>query len=114
MFYTAEQILNKWAEDAFPVKAGAIGKTTAVAGKKTVATAGTPESLGSQECGEGVYVVANPANTGAVYVFPSAGTKNDCIPLQPGDSDFWPISNISALKIDVDISGESVFWKGAV
>jgi len=69
---------------------------------------GTPESLGNQQCGEGVYVIANPTNTGAVYVFPSAGTKNDCIPLQSGDSDFWPVANISALEVDADVSGESI------
>lgn len=90
------------------------GRTTAVAGKKTVAVAGTPESLGNQPVGDGVYVVADPNNAGKVYVFPAAGSKADVVPLLPGDSDFWPVSNISALKVDADVSGEGVYWKGAV
>jgi len=116
-FLNTDQILNLITDipkGIMRTEAAVTARTIAVAGKKVVAVAGTPESLGDQECGEGVYIIANPTNTGAVYVFPSAGSKNDVIPLLPGDSDFWPVSNISALKVDVDVNNESVFWKGAV
>lgn len=46
------------------------GRNVALAGKKSVATAGVPVSLGNTKVGDGVYLVANPANTGNVYVFP--------------------------------------------
>lgn len=85
----------------------------AIAGKTVVTTAGTPVALGSQAC-NGVFVIANPLNVGAMYIFPAAGVKTSVIPLQSGDSDFWPVTNISALKVDSAVSGESVFWKGAV
>lgn len=90
------------------------GRTTAVAGKTVVTTAGTPVTLGSQACGDGVTVIANPANTGKVYVFPAAGSKTDVVPLAAGDSNFFPVANISALKVDADTSGDSVYWQGAV
>jgi hypothetical protein len=86
---------------------------TAVAGKTVVTTAGTAITMGSQAC-NGVFVIANPLNTGAMYIFPAAGVKTSVIPLQAGDSDFWPVTNISALEVDSAVSGESIFWKGAV
>jgi hypothetical protein len=92
----------------------AAGRATAIAGKTTVTTAGTPVSLGSQPCGEGVIVTANPDNTGNVYVFPADGTKNNVMPLAPGDPTYYPVSNISALSVDADVSGESVYWQGAM
>jgi hypothetical protein len=90
------------------------GRTTGIAGKTTVTTAGTPVSLGSQLCGEGIYVTANPDNVGNVYVYPVDGAKTDVIALEPGDTDVWNVSNISALMVDADTSGDSVYWKGAV
>ena len=95
-------------------KVGIEGRTTALAGSKTVTAAGTPEALGSQAVGEGVYITPLVTNTGAVYVFPAAGAKTDVIALYPGDTDFWPVSNISALKIDSDVNGEGAYWKAAV
>jgi len=90
------------------------GYCTAKAGKVTVSTAGTAVSLGSQALGSGVTVIANPNNTGYAYVFPSAGAKASVIPLKPGDSIAWPVSNLSALSVDADNSGSSVYWQGAV
>lgn len=100
--------------DAAPGAVKLNGRTTALAGKKTVAVAGTPENLGNQPVGDGVYVVANPSNAGAVYVFPVGGAKTAVVPLYPGDSDFWPVSNINALQVDADVSGDSVYWKAVI
>jgi hypothetical protein len=90
------------------------GRKTALAGKTNVTTAGTPVSLGDQACGEGIILEASDANTGNIYIFPSAGAKTDVKPLAPGCSTVWPISNISALKVDADVSGDGVYWKGAI
>lgn len=90
------------------------GRDTALSGKVAVAAAGTPVSLGSQACGEGVLVQANPANTGNVYVFPTAGAKTDVAALAPGEWSPWTVSNLSALKVDADTNGDSVFWRGAI
>jgi hypothetical protein len=99
----------------FPTtQAVSTGRAIAVAGKTVVTIAGTPVNLGSQVCGDGITVIANPANTGKVYVFPAAGSKTDVVPLVAGDSNFFPVANISALKVDADTSGDSVYWQGAV
>lgn len=90
------------------------GRTTAIAGKVTVVAAATPVSPGSHPCGEGVTFVASTANTGAIYVYPAAGAKTDVVPLYAGDSLFWPVANTSALLVDASVSGESVYWMGAV
>lgn len=104
---------------AIPTGTNNIGKvdvnkgSTAIAGKTTVTTTGTAVSLGSQACSQGVTVTANPANTGKVYIFPVAGTKTDVIGLSAGSSIEWSVSNLSALNVDADVSGESVYWHGA-
>ena len=90
------------------------GRATAVAGKVTVTTAATPVSPGSHLCGPGATFVANASNTGAIYVYPAAGAKTDVIPLNAGDSLFWPVANTNALLVDASVSGESVYWMGAV
>lgn len=90
------------------------GRDTAIAGKTVVLTAGSPVVLGAGYCGEGVIVTANPNNTGNIYVYPAAGAKTDVIPLAAGDSWEWRVSNLSALKVDADVSGESVYWQGAI
>jgi hypothetical protein len=90
------------------------GRDTAIGNKTIVATAGTPISLGSQACGDGIIVIANPANTGNIYVFPVAGAKANVIPLAPGDSNFWSVANINELYVDADTSGNSIYWQGAV
>lgn len=90
------------------------GRGTAIAGKTVVAAAGTPVVLGSKECGDGVTIIANKANVGNIYVYPAAGFKADVFPLAPGDSMFWGVSKLTALKVDVDTSGDSVYWHGVV
>ena len=90
------------------------GRTAAVAGKVTVTTAATPVAPGDHPCGPGVTFIASTANTGVIYVYPAAGAKTDVIPLSAGDSLFWPVANTSALLIDASVSGESVYWMGAV
>ena len=60
---------------------GVGGKEKAIDGKTVVTTAGTPVSLGSANCGEGVTVIANPLNTGNVYVFAVGSTKTNVVPL---------------------------------
>ena len=87
---------------------------TAVGGKVTVTTAATPVSPGSHDCGVGATFIASTTNTGVIYVYPVAGEKSDVIPLYPGDSLFWPVANVSALLVDASVSGESVYWMGAV
>jgi hypothetical protein len=94
-------------------KVGINKGATAIAGKTAVTTAGTAVTLGSQACSQGIIVTANSANTGKVYVFPVAGTKADVKSLAAGESVEWPVANISALNIDADVSGESVYWHGA-
>lgn len=89
------------------------GKTTAIAGKMTVATAGTPGTLTDQDCGEGVTCIAASSNTGMIYVYPVAGSKEDVVPLAAGDSIFWPVGNLAALKVDSSVNGDSVYWMGA-
>lgn len=101
-------------DDTYSVATKLVGSLANVAGNKTVTVAGTPELLGVDQQIQGVYVTASPSNTGAVYIFPVTGAKTDVIPLNAGDSDFWPISNLNGLKIDADVSGDGVYWKGAV
>jgi hypothetical protein len=90
------------------------GYNAAQAGKAVVTTAGTPVSLGTQVLGSGVTVMAPAGNNKNVYVFPAGGSKNNVPPLAPGMSMSWPVSNLSALQVDADTSGNSVYWWGAV
>lgn len=90
------------------------GRDTAIAGKITVTAAGTPITPASLSCGPGVTFIANLSNVGEIYVYPAAGIKTDVVPLRAGDSIFWPVANVSALKIDASVGGESIYWMGAV
>ena len=90
------------------------GKLAAVGGKVTVTTAVTPVSPGNHECGTGATFIASTTNTGVIYVYPAAGEKTEVIPLYAGDSLFWPVANTNALLVDASVSGESVYWMGAV
>jgi hypothetical protein len=90
------------------------GYNTALAGTTEVISAGIPTPLGNQSLSSGVTVIANESNTGNVYVFPATGSKTQVVPLAAGDSVFWPVSNLSTLRVDADNSGSSVYWMGAV
>lgn len=92
-----------------------IGRSLAIAGSKTVTTHGNPELLAvNQFCGKGVIIEAMNTNTGNIYIFPVNGVKTDVQPLMPWDVVTWPVSNLNALKIDSDINGEGVYWRGVV
>lgn len=108
---TAINIADYLADGSGKVNAG---RATAIAGKVTVTTAATPVAPGNHPCGPGVTFIASTTNTGVIYVYPAAGAKTDVIPLSAGDSLFWPVANTSALLIDASVSGESVYWMGAV
>lgn len=90
------------------------GRETAIAGKITVTTAGTPVTPPDQDCGEGVTFIASQSNSGLICVYPAAGAKTDVAALSAGDSMYWPVGNLQALKIDASEDGQSVFWMGAV
>ena len=89
------------------------GKSTAIAGKVTV-TAGSPVSLPDQPCGEGATFIAGSANAGLIYLYPASGSKDDVMPLAAGDSVFWPVGNLNALKADASADNQSLHWMGAV
>lgn len=93
-----------------PVGMQLTGSNTALGGKITVTTAGTPITPSSQAVTQGVTFIADPNNTGNVYVFPAAGAKTDVVPLAAGDSVFWPVDNVDTLKVDADVSSEGVYW----
>ena len=83
-------------------------------GKIEITSAGTPKSMGSVKSTVGIYVTADPTNAGSITVFPVGGNAADNLKLYAGDSDFWPVDNLSDLQIDGTDNGDVLYWKGAV
>ena len=90
------------------------GRSTYIAGKIVVSVAGTAKIPVSTPCGDGVTFIASATNTGVVYIYPVGGNKTDVFPLTAGSAIFVPVKNLNVLMIDVSVSGESVYWNGAI
>lgn len=84
-------------------------------GRRTVSTAGSPESLVSAPApvASGVEVKAMPGNTGTVFVFISGESKADSYPLSPGDEVFMPVDDASKVIVDVGTGGDTVAFIAA-
>lgn len=89
--------------------------TTILHGTQTVTTAGTPEALNSDSSlpvptGIAVLVVADPNNTGIVYVADGDNTRSDGIPLEYPNGVGFEVDDVSVIHVDADNSGDSVRW----
>jgi hypothetical protein len=90
-------------------------RITPAAGKITIAAAGAPFTFTEAKvCGSGFYLVADPKNTGDVYVYPKNDTskKEDVVPLAAGDFIYWPVNDLMNLKFDASVNNQSVYWWG--
>ena len=86
----------------------------ALAGQKTITTAGTALALGTQQISSALLVKALTTNTGLVYVGnDGAGdvTSANGYPLAAGDQViFEHVSNLSAVILDSAVNGEGAAW----
>lgn len=84
-------------------------------GRRTVSTAGSPESLASAPApvASGVEVKAMPGNTGTAFIFISGESKADSYPLAPGDEVFMPVDDASKVIVDVGTGGDTVAFIAA-
>jgi len=85
----------------------------ALSGIKTVAAAGTAESLGSQPVNGPLMVKALIANTNNAYIGNVAGdvASTNGLELAAGDVVIFDfIGDLSHLFLDVDTNGEGVSW----
>lgn len=83
-------------------------------GVKAVTTAGTRVALAASTACSYVIVVANPTNTGNIFIGGSGVTSANGVPLSAGLSIVIPIDNLSKVFIDAEVSGEGVgFCYGA-
>ena len=85
----------------------------ALSGIKTVAVAGTAESLGSQPVNGPLMVKALIANTNNAYIGNVAGdvASTNGLELAAGDVVIFDfIGDLSHLFLDVDTNGEGVSW----
>jgi len=84
--------------------------STLRAGEKVVASAGTPEALGSALVFNSILVQAKSSNTGKVYVGNST-TQN--VELEAGDVVIVVIDNLSKVYVKVAVNGEGVNYVGS-
>jgi outer membrane protein assembly factor BamB len=85
--------------------------STGTTGRKTVASAGSPEQLTTYDhrLSEGVKIRALAANTGKVYWgFSDAVSASTGYELSAGEADYIPASNGSGIWLDVEVDGEGV------
>lgn len=86
----------------------------AISGQKTVTTAGTAESLGSQVINGPVMVKALLANTNNAYIGNDGSgdvTSGNGIELDAGDAVVFEfVGNLANIIVDVDTDGEGVAW----
>lgn len=86
----------------------------ALSGQKTVTTAGTAVTLGSQNIGGPLAVKALPGNTGTIYIGNNGSnmvSSTSGLPLSPGDVIIFNfIGDLAQLYIDSTVDGESVAW----
>ena len=86
----------------------------ALAGQKTITTAGTALALGSQQVDAPLLVKALTTNTGLMYVGnDGAGdvTSANGYPLAAGDQVIFDhVSNLSAVILDSAVNGEGAAW----
>ena len=83
-------------------------------GRQDVASAGTPEALGSSQTCDLIYVTAAEGNAGVAVigesdVVASSGTRTG-ITLFPGQTIAFPHSNVASIYADVATSGDDVEW----
>jgi len=86
----------------------------ALSGQKTVPTAGSAVSLGSQPIAGPLAVKALPANTGVIYLGnDGAGgvSSSTGYPLSPGDLIIFEfVGDLANLWVNASVNGEGVAW----
>lgn len=86
-----------------------------LSGRKTVATSGTAEQLGTGALQVGVLVMALKTNTNNVFVGNSTvdKTTDKQTELEPGESYAFAVDNLSDIWVDVTTNGEGVSYAGS-
>ena len=91
--------------------------TVVKAGRKTVTTGGTAETLvaSSDKITQGVIIMALKDNTNNVFVGTSAVDKTSAkqMELEPGESTAVSIDDLQKIYIDVTTDGEGVSYIGS-
>jgi len=77
-------------------------------GQKTVATAGTAESLGASTTIRSITIKALANNSNNVYIGDSSVSSSNGFVLDAGDTISLDIDNLADIYIDVDTNGEGV------
>lgn len=87
------------------------GKDVLAFGRTTVATAGTEQSLATNNSNAtGVFIKALAGNTGIVYIGDSTVTSSNGYELSAGEEIFLPIANTAAIYVDAATNGDGVCY----
>jgi len=102
----AQNILNKLSALVGP----AIDVTQPFSGQITVTTPGTAVQGPNVPLSNGVYIKANHADTGIMYIWQAAGDGRGGYELVVGDFVVVQVNNLNQLWFDASVGGEKVCW----